>query len=219
MIGTSIAAFVVTCHLLFNTICTHALALTTKLLDNHKTATRSWKTLCGTVLPLAVFTASSLALGNVAYIQLNVAAIHVLKALTPVLVCILLFIAGLADITWVKCMDIIVISGGIVLASAGWGQPALAGVAMQVASTSTDAVRLVIAQRALVSPKLGMEPLVLMYHLAPLACIVSMVPTFATATPTPDEICGNWHFLLVNSLLCFSLDIAGFSVVSYWFSH
>lgn len=216
-VETISASFLVTCHLLFNTICTQALASTTKLLNRRRVSVpdKGLNEILWTLLPLSVLTTATLVFGNAAYIQLNVAAIHMLKALTPVLVCILLFIAGISNITWTKCIDIVIVSGGIMSASAGWGQPASGGVAMQVAATSADAARLVVAERALAAAGLDMEPLDLVYHLAPLVCMASLVSTFPVAAPTLEKVLENWHLLLGSCLVSFFFDIAGFTVVGF----
>ncbi|KAK9424055.1 putative ABC transporter [Seiridium unicorne] len=210
--GFNYPAFETTCHLLFNTICTQALLLTTRRFDSRKVADMSRNSFLSTIFPVAVCAAFTYFLGDAAYIHLNVAAIHVIKALTPVVVFILLCIVSLAKITWIRCLDIAVISGGIIMASAGWGQPAVAGIIVQVASTFTDAARLVGSQRVLTDASLAMEPLVLLSHVAPWACFISFGPLMAMEAPTRNELSENWQLLVGSCLLSFCLDLAGFSV-------
>ncbi|ORY66312.1 triose-phosphate transporter family-domain-containing protein [Pseudomassariella vexata] len=206
-------AFLATSHLVFNTLCTQLLALPTSFLKNDPWTNVDRAAFYKALVPIAVLMNFSIICGNAAYVHLSVALIQMLKALSPVAVYVISCLLGLTEVTGRKCIDVCVISGGVMLSSLGWTEETSMSIILQLSAIIADAVRLAMTQKVLSSCELNVEPLALLHHLAPICSLTGLVLTIGLETPTIPEVLGIWHFGIGSCILSFCLNIAGFSVV------
>ncbi|KAL3892825.1 MAG: hypothetical protein SGPRY_014747, partial [Prymnesium sp.] len=97
---------------------------------------RSTRFLLMNALPIAVFSALTLGLGNAAYIHLSVAACQILKTLTPAITLALLFLLRIEAPSARELACVLFITVGAILASQGGLELAPFGLFLQVCATS-----------------------------------------------------------------------------------
>ncbi|KAI1733751.1 triose-phosphate transporter family-domain-containing protein [Xylaria scruposa] len=206
-------AFLATSHLMFNTICTQLVVLAgghiIKKTDIHIGGITYLKIFA----PVAVLMSFSIICGNLAYIRLSVAFIQMLKAFSPVAVYILSCVFGAAALTVVRCLDVALISGGVVVATYGWNEPSVMGALLQVVAVVADAIRLVLTQRILSNYNLNLEAFQMLYYLAPLCTLSGAIASLGLPFPSISEIKGAWPQVLGSCVLSFCLNVVGFSVI------
>ncbi|KAI0521688.1 triose-phosphate transporter family-domain-containing protein [Xylaria bambusicola] len=206
-------AFLATSHLMFNTICSQLIVLT----GGH--VTKNTKTYIGIMkhlklfAPVAALMTFSIICGNMAYIQLSVAFIQMLKAFSPVAVYIISCISGAAALNAAKCLDIALISGGVVIATYGWSEPSAVGTLLQIVAVIADAVRLVLMQRILSTYDMNLEAFEMLYYLAPLSTLTGLLASLGLPFPSISEIQGAWIYVMGSCVLSFCLNMIGFSVI------
>ena len=93
--------------------------------------------------PIGVLTALTLYFGNLAYLDLSVSFLQMLKASTPLIVLVLMFVARLETPTWSMVGSVLVIAAGTVVAAKGEVRFVWAGVVAMTASQFTEASKLV----------------------------------------------------------------------------
>lgn len=130
------------------------------------------------IMPVGLFMALTLYCGNVVYLYLSVAFIQMLKAFTPIVTMVALFIAQLEAPTSRLISAVFLIALGTAVASYGEVSFSLVGVLYMFSSESFEAIRLVMTQMLLVGLKL--HPIEGLMYLAPacsfwLACGVLLV--------------------------------------------
>ncbi|KAI0452492.1 triose-phosphate transporter family-domain-containing protein [Xylaria acuta] len=206
-------AFLATSHLMFNTICSQLIVFT----GSH--VTKNTKTYIGTIThlkifaPVAALMTFSIICGNMAYIRLSVAFIQMLKAFSPVAVYIISCIFGAAALNVVRCLDIALISGGVVIATYGWSEPSVLGTLLQIVAVVADAVRLVLMQRILSTYDMNLEAFEMLYYLAPLSTLLGLIVSLGFPFPSISEIQGAWLYVIGSCVLSFCLNMIGFSVI------
>ena len=123
-------------------------------------------------LPIAALSALTLALGNMAYVHLSVAACQILKTLTPVITLGLQSALGVESTTPALAACVVLISLGTMIASSGVLSVGGLGLALQLGANFAEASRMVLSQQLLAARKLPL--LELQYHIAPsqTACLL-----------------------------------------------
>ena len=116
-------------------------------------------------LPIAILSALTLGLGNMAYVHLSVAACQILKTLTPVITLGMQSALGVERTTPALTACVLIICLGTMVASSGELSMAVLGVALQLGANLAEATRMVISQQLLAVVKL--PQLEVQYHIAP----------------------------------------------------
>ncbi|BFZ64678.1 hypothetical protein YB2330_005830 [Saitoella coloradoensis] len=154
-------------HLLFATLATRLLAHTTSLLDSRHESVMDWKQWSRRVLPIGVAFTASLIFSNQAYLWLSVSFIQMLKATTPVVVLLTSWAFGMTHPSLRILLNVLVIVLGVIIASYGEIHFVTLGVCFQALGIVFEAVRLVMVQRLLGASGHKMDPMVSLYHFAP----------------------------------------------------
>ena len=177
------------------------------------------------VVPIGVLFAVVLSLSNSAYLYLSVSFIQMLKASMPVVV----YFTGVAlkknKLEVPNIINLLVISGGVALASGGELKFVLLGFVFQMSSIVLEGIRLLLVQILLQDRGWKMGPFQTVYYVAPscfmallpVACILELDQIFAqyqhyqhTSTST---IHVKWWELLLNALLAFALNCCSFLLI------
>lgn len=146
-----------------------------KLVEAKKVVT--WHFYFTKLMPIGLFMAATLHFGNLVYLHLTVAFIQILKAFTPVITMVALFIAGLEVPSWPLGATVGAIAIGTAVASFGEINLSVAGVTYMMLSECFEATRLVMTQILLVGLKF--HPIEGLMYLAP-ACTFWLVIGVAT---------------------------------------
>ena len=167
------------------------------------------------ILPMSVFFASGLVLGNMAYRYISLSYIQMIKAFTPVPLLLLNFAVGKEKPSILQMGIVLVISFGVILSSLGEMNFSWTGFIIQFTAVLGDSCRVMIMD--LMLRDLNLDSLSLLYYSAPTsACLIFTGfmlferATFDVAVFTPD-LC---FMLLLNGLLAFSLNIAVIYLIS-----
>lgn len=124
-------------------------------------------------LPNAILAATTLALGNSAYVYLSVAMCQMLKALTPAITLALLMMLRVESPTAKEICCVALITVGTLIATRGEVSLSAIGLALQLGANFAEAMRVVLAQRLLANMRLPL--LEMQYHVAPtqLLCLLT----------------------------------------------
>eukprot|EP01062_Namystynia_karyoxenos_P035030 TRINITY_DN2566_c0_g1_i1.p1 TRINITY_DN2566_c0_g1~~TRINITY_DN2566_c0_g1_i1.p1 ORF type:complete len:448 (+),score=151.19 TRINITY_DN2566_c0_g1_i1:101-1345(+) len=107
------------------------------------------------VLPVALGKASTLAFSNWAYLYLNMGFIQMLKAFTPSIILLMLYLFGVESPTRPVMMSVLVICAGTALTTAADPSANLIGLLLQLGAMATEAVAVVLTQWFLQNAKFG----------------------------------------------------------------
>jgi drug/metabolite transporter (DMT)-like permease len=200
--------FLVTWHLTFAAIGTRILQRTTTLVDGAKDINMTKDMFLRSILPIGILFSGSLVLSNTAYLYLSVSFIQMLKAFTPVSILLISFAFKLQEPNRKLILIVLMISGGVSLASYGELNFVLTGFIVQAAAVAFEASRLVMIQILLQGMK--MDPIVSLHYYAPVCAAINLLiipfteglePFYALANISP-------LILLSNALVAFLLNVA-----------
>lgn len=107
------------------------------------------------ILPICFNFATSLGLGNVAYLYLNVGFIQMFKSFTPVLIMSVSYLMSVEKPSYHVIVSVIVISVGTAATCSYTPQLSLLGLAVMLTAEVLEAVRLVLTQFVLQNLKFG----------------------------------------------------------------
>ncbi len=162
--------FLTACHMLIASIATFLIRHTTGMMESLKTTTISRSFYLKNIAPIAIFFAASLVFSNKAYLYLSVSFIQMLKAVTPMVILILSFIAKLEKASTKIVTIISMVSIGVIIASYGEINFVWMGVAFQLLAIFLESVRLILVQILLSSSGVKLDPLSALYLFAPVSC-------------------------------------------------
>jgi drug/metabolite transporter (DMT)-like permease len=205
--------FLVTVHLTFATIGTRILQRTTSLLDGTKDVNLTKDMFLRSILPIGLLFSGSLITGNKAYLFLSVAFIQMLKAFVPVSILIISFLFRIQEPNKRLALIVLMISGGVALASYGELKFDITGFFIQAASVVFESSRLVMIQVLLHNVK--MNPLVSLHYYAPVCAAINLciLPFTEGLDPLREFYKVGPLVLLSNAFLAFFLNIAAVFLV------
>eukprot|EP00878_Enallax_costatus_P028608 GHUV01030910.1.p1 GENE.GHUV01030910.1~~GHUV01030910.1.p1 ORF type:complete len:347 (+),score=66.53 GHUV01030910.1:45-1043(+) len=119
------------------------------------------------ILPIGLFLALSMQLGNTAYLHLSVAFVQMLKAFTPVCTMLFAFMFQLERPSFRLIAAVGLIAAGVTVASYGEGNFSCIGITAMLVSMICEGLRLVMMQ-SLVA-KRSFHPIEALFYLAPAA--------------------------------------------------
>ena len=124
--------------------------------------------------PVGASAMATMAFGNAAYLYLNLSFIQILKAGTPVVLMVMLRLAGLVVVTPRLALSVLGMSVGVAIASLGELRFSAIGILVMLLSEVAEGVRCVLKEKILTAmdPPLGV--LETLYWLAP-ACVMWQV--------------------------------------------
>lgn len=120
------------------------------------------------IVPVGFFMAVTLHFGNLVYMHLTVSFIQMLKAFTPVITMVFLFIARLEQPNGRMIQAVLIVAFGTAMASYGEMKFSAFGVTVTMLSGAAEALRLVLTQYVLVG--LSFNPIEGLMYFAP-ACV------------------------------------------------
>ena len=147
-----------------------------------------WRFALTSAYPNAALSALTLALGNSAYVHLSVALCQMLKALTPAITLVLLFLMRIETPTRPEMVCVGALTLGSLIATRGDIHLSAIGLALQLGANFAEASRIVLAQRLLASMKLPL--LEMQYHVAPfqLLCLLTASAVIELREPSAREL-------------------------------
>ncbi|KAF8440585.1 triose-phosphate transporter family-domain-containing protein [Terfezia claveryi] len=203
--------FLTTWHLIFATIATRVLAYSTSLLNGLNRVRVTRLLFFKAVVPIALFFSLSLICSNQAYLYLSVAFIQMLKATTPVAVLLATWSMFIEELNLKVLVNVSLIVFGVVLASFGELQFEMFGFLFQIGGVIFEATRLVMVQQLLSSAEYKMDPLVSLYHFAPVCAAINFIIFLYVEAPDfgVDDIYRVGPIVLVsNAIVAFGLNVS-----------
>jgi hypothetical protein len=176
----------------------------------------STETYVRAIVPIGACYAFTLWVGNAAYMYLSVSFIQMLKALMPVAVFAVGCSFGTDRFDWATMANLLVVTAGVAIASAGELNFNLTGVACQLASICAESVRLVLVQILLQSRGLKLNPITTLYYVAPCCLAFLTVPFFSieyARLAADANVVINLAVFLSNALAAFGLNMAVFLLI------
>ncbi|KAI3550153.1 triose-phosphate transporter [Colletotrichum tamarilloi] len=200
-------------HLVFSTLATQVLARFTSLLDGRHKVKMTGRVYLRAIMPIGVLYSGSLVCSNLVYLYLSVSFIQMLKAAAPVAVLFTSWIWGVADPSMKTFYNILLIVGGVGLASFGEIEFSWIGFIFQMGGIIFEAIRLVMIQVLLKGDENAqkMDPLVSLYYYAPVCAVMNFfVAYFSEFSKFNVEDFNKVGFtmLLLNASVAFALNIS-----------
>ncbi|KAG8908401.1 hypothetical protein FRB99_006606 [Tulasnella sp. 403] len=207
-LGFEFPVFLVTWHLTFAAIGTRVLQRTTNLLDGVRDVHMTKEVFVRSILPVGVLFSGSLILSNKAYLHLTVAFIQMLKAFVPVAILLISFAFRIQEPNRRLLAIVLMISGGVSLASYGELSFDAFGFVIQAMAVVFEASRLVMIQILLHGMK--MDPLVSLHYYAPVCAAINLLILPFTEGWAPFEhLYRIGPFMLIsNAAVAFGLNVA-----------
>lgn len=169
------------------------------------------------ILPVAVCSAATLALGNAAYLYLTVSFIQMLKAFSPVLVLFIAVSFRVDEPTMQVIASVLVICFGTFLASIGEVNFNMFGLILFMLASVAEGVKLVITQKVLTEFKCGI--IEGQYVFAPAGATSLMILSFFFEFRKMFEndalsiICANPGIFLLASTMGLAVNLLTFVVI------
>jgi len=160
------------------------------------------------ILPIAILFSGSLILSNKAYLHLTVSFIQMLKAFNPVAILLIQWIFRIQDMNQRLFVIVLMISGGVCLASYGELRFDLFGFIIQSLAVIFEASRLVMIQVLLHGMK--MDPLVSLHYYAPVVAMINLfiLPFTEGMAPFQEALRVGPMIFFSNASIAFGLNIA-----------
>lgn len=139
-----------------------------------------------------------------------------LKASSPAAVLLVSVLMGVAKPTWGSVANILVIVGGVAIASAGAIEFSWLGLGFQLAGVMFEAVRVVLIQVMLSSEGLKMDALVGLYYYAPACAAMNLLVACVVEIPkfkVEDLMNVGPLVLVLNAAVAFLLNFASMALV------
>ena len=146
--------FLTTLHLAFATMATQLLAKFTPFLPGVKENKVTRSMFFSKLVPLALFFAVGLVLGMYAYKYLSVGYLQMVKSMTPVPMLLLNFYLGREAPSVFKIFLVLLICGGVAMASVGEADFSMVGFMLQVLAIMCDCGRMCFMDMLLLDIKL-----------------------------------------------------------------
>ena len=168
------------------------------------------------LLPIALLSASSIALSNHALMRLSVSFAQMLKALAPVYILCLLSFCNLRTPTSKAVSAVFVISVGAAVASIGEVHFSPAGMAYQMCGDFLEAVKIVMIQMALSEG--GFSVIDILYYVTPVTgiCQLGLISIFerdVIRLSNLELVMAHWPFFAGSACLGALLSLAGPQVI------
>jgi Triose-phosphate Transporter family len=169
------------------------------------------------IVPIALLSVLTLALGNAVYMYLSVAFTQMLKALSPAYILMVMWGIGLRVPSTQALAGVALISVGTCLAAVGELRFSLIGFLLQSAADTLEGFRVVILQKLMANDK--MTPKETIYYIFPVTGFFQALLALALERElfTNDKyfsvLCANLHIFLACIVLGFVLNFASNAVV------
>ncbi|KAI8467680.1 MAG: triose-phosphate transporter family-domain-containing protein [Monoraphidium minutum] len=173
-----------------------------------------------TIAPIGALFALSLWLGNTAYIYLSVSLVQMIKSTMPLAVYAVGCLFGVEAASWAMLANLGVVVAGVVVATAGEVHFAALGVALQVGSIASEAVRLSLVQMLLQGSDIKLTPLSTMYYVSPVTLACLLPPLLLFEAPKLAASPAAWGrvgpgLLLGSAGLAFCLNLSALLLIGH----
>lgn len=130
-------------------------------------------------------------------------------------------ILGLEQLTLMKCLKMLVIVAGVVMAGAAETGFSIQGLLFQLLSILFESARIILIQFLISGTGLHMDPLVSLYYFAPVCAFTSFALSYLLGWSSFEwthavEV-GFW-MLLLNAIVAFLLNVSSVLLVSSYLS-
>jgi hypothetical protein len=165
------------------------------------------------ILPIGLLFSGSLILSNSAYLYLSVSFIQMLKAFTAVAILLISWTCRISEPNRKIALIVLMISGGVALASYGEVHFQMLGFIIQAAAIAFEASRLVMIQ--LLLHGLKMDPIVSLHYYAPVCAVINLlvIPLTEGFEPFRELYKVGPVILVSNAAVAFCLNIAAVYLV------
>ncbi|KAL5623946.1 hypothetical protein BROUX41_004006 [Berkeleyomyces rouxiae] len=171
-------------HLIFATCLTQVLSRTTSLLDGRYMVKMTGRVYLRAVVPIGVCYCGSLVFSNMVYMYLSVAYIQMLKSSAPCIVLFIGYIWGTQKPNLRTWANILIITLGVAITSAGEMQFSMTGFIYQILGLIFEGIRLTMIQILLSGDDFKMDPLVSLYYFAPVCAAMNCLVALFTEVPS-----------------------------------
>jgi drug/metabolite transporter (DMT)-like permease len=168
------------------------------------------------IVPIGLLYSASLVCSNMVYLYLSVAFIQMLKAAAPVAVLLTSWAWRVEEPSLKRFLNILLIVGGVALASFGEIDFSMAGFLFQVGGIVFEAMRLVMIQVLLSGDTQKMDPLVSLYYYAPVCAVMNIIIAIgseANSFNPADLAHAGYGLLLLNAMVAFMLNVSSVFLV------
>ena len=177
----------------------------------------TWDFYCRNMVVVGAAFASSLCFGNAGYIYLTVSFVQILKAFTPCVVVLFLYLSGVEAPSRRVALSVSMMSAGTAIASLGEAHFNATGFLIMCAAETSEATRLVLTQRLLCNLKFGaFEGLYLMAPICAVwmwgAALFFEVPRLLRSGDHA-KISENGDVFALAAILGFAVNVASFLVI------
>lgn len=201
--------FLICWHSIFATVLTQILSRTTNLLPGVKEGRVTVTDYLTRIMPMAICAGLSLVLGNMVYRYLSLGYIQMLKAVMPVPLLLMHFMAGREKPSFLQLCIVLQVSFGVMLSSIGELRFNWFGFIIQCCAVTFDCGRVFLIDVAL--KDLSLDSLSLLYYSAPSLSIsigfgffIFEYSTFPTERLTASFI----FIIFISGCLAFILNLA-----------